>query len=337
MVAVSVVVPTRNRKELLAKAVCSVARQTMTDVEIIVVDDASTDGTPSIFSELERLCSPLKGGFIGLRRESAGGACAARNMGIEVARGKLIAFLDSDDLWHPTKLAQQLAAIGDERRAFCYTGRFRTDDCYRPIAIQLPSPKTDPGTAIIKSNFIGTLSSVVVHADVIRAVDGFDLSLQAAQDWDFYIRVLAGSHLSRMAQVRAPLTLYNDGGRARITSDPRARLISHLAIYRHHQRGVLSQQELGSVYRNIAESLQECRRARLANSFFARHLANEGHSLRANIVRMLPFGLPIKKWRYSYYAWRNWLRRLSREQRHLDRRYFEGFRPVLDFELPQHT
>lgn len=334
MVAISVVVPTRNRKELLAKAVCSVARQTMTDVEIIVVDDASTDGTPSTFSKLERLCSPLKGGFIGLRRESTGGACAARNMGIDVAQGKLIAFLDSDDLWHPTKLARQLAAIGNERRALCYTGRFRTDARYRPIAIQLPSPKTDPGTAIIKSNFIGTLSSVLVHADVIRAVNGFDMSLRAGQDWDFYIRVLANS---RLAQVRAPLTLYNDGGRARITSDPRARLISHLAIYRHHQRGVLSQQELGSVYRNIAESLQECRRARMANSFFARHLANEGHSLRANIVRALPFGLPIKRWRYSHYVWRNWVRRLSSEQRHSDRRYFEGFRPVLDFELSQHT
>src|SRR5262245_58997629 len=99
---VSVVVPCYNRKDMVAKAVNSALAQTMGSIEVIVVDDGSTDGVGSTLAEIKDV--RLKVVHLG---RNTGGA-HARNVGIENATGKYIALLDSDDWWHPTKLANQL-------------------------------------------------------------------------------------------------------------------------------------------------------------------------------------------------------------------------------------
>src|SRR6059058_153404 len=97
---VSVVIPTFNSADYLAQAIQSVLAQTYQDFEIIVVDDASTDTTEeAVRPYAKRIC------YV---RQEPGGPSMARNRGILQARGELIAFLDADDLWRPTKLARQV-------------------------------------------------------------------------------------------------------------------------------------------------------------------------------------------------------------------------------------
>src|SRR5262245_49867936 len=95
---VTVVIPTRNRACVLRRAVDSVLRQTVTDFELIVVDDASTDGTEALVGSIRD--SRVR--YIKCR--NGVGASAARNIGIRAARGRFVAFQDSDDEWLPAKL-----------------------------------------------------------------------------------------------------------------------------------------------------------------------------------------------------------------------------------------
>jgi hypothetical protein len=103
---VSVVVPTYNRAVPLRQAITSALRQTWTDLEVVVVDDGSTDDTPAVVADMAR-CD----GRVRYLRRPNGGVAAARNTALSKCRGGLIAFLDSDDAWQPWKLRSQVAVL----------------------------------------------------------------------------------------------------------------------------------------------------------------------------------------------------------------------------------
>lgn len=117
MTAVSVILPTHDRERFLRQAIASVFAQSHTDWELLVVDDGSTDATPEI---LEAIPDPRLRTL--RRRRPSGGAAVPRNLGLAAATGEWVAFLDSDDLWHPAKLARQLAALAASGADWCYTG-----------------------------------------------------------------------------------------------------------------------------------------------------------------------------------------------------------------------
>ncbi len=109
MTDVSVIIPTRNRRQLLELTLRSVLWQRDVDFEVIVVDDGCTDDTPQMLRDLRdpRIRT--------VRHERSQGVSAARNHGIAEARGEWVAFLDDDDLWAPDKLTQQLDALAPKR------------------------------------------------------------------------------------------------------------------------------------------------------------------------------------------------------------------------------
>lgn len=107
---ISVVIPAYNREGTIREAVESVLAQTWTDLEVIVVDDGSTDATADVVEAIP------DGRVRCIRREN-GGACRARNAGIDAARGEYVAFQDSDDLWLPEKLEKQMQALEDSGAA----------------------------------------------------------------------------------------------------------------------------------------------------------------------------------------------------------------------------
>ncbi|HUA33242.1 MAG TPA: glycosyltransferase family 2 protein [Candidatus Binataceae bacterium] len=183
---VSVIIPTYNRHAMLREAIASVLAQPDVDFELIIVDDGSTDGTSRLLGELTKRDPRL----IATHTEHRGPA-AARNRGVELARASWIAFLDSDDLWVPTKLARQLDFM---RRNPAY----QIAQC-QEIWIR-GGRRVNPGARHVKQAgdiFIRSLrtclispSAVIISAKLFRRFDGFDDSMNAAEDYDLWLRIL---------------------------------------------------------------------------------------------------------------------------------------------------
>lgn len=272
---VSVVIPTYNRTSLLRRALNSVVQQTVQPSEVIIVDDCSE---AAILAEVESLVTSFSA-LLNIKliiNDKNSGANNARNRGIFAAVGRYLAFLDSDDLWLPEKLERQVEEIErakatSNKPVLSATGRYRVNGHGELIARQFGGYVLD-GDKIRKSNFIGTLSSVVVETTIAREVHGFDEALPASQDWDFYIRL---SEFVQYVGVAQPLCVYVDHDHDRITLDYRKKLRGHLAIYRNHIRHRVSRRDTirGEFLRNIAEDYQELGKTPKAAYFFANALA----------------------------------------------------------------
>jgi glycosyltransferase involved in cell wall biosynthesis len=185
---VSVVIPSYNRGAMLIEAVESVLAQSFTDIEIIVIDDGSTDPTEALIQPyLDRIT---------FRRQQNAGVAAARNHGIRLARGAFICFLDSDDQWRPNKLAVQLAVarsrpeyglIASEIQAFDDRGLVEGRGKASMYKIRNGRVLDD----LLFSNWIQT-STVMVRRECLEKVGGFDEDVgQFGEDWLLWMRIAA--------------------------------------------------------------------------------------------------------------------------------------------------
>lgn len=185
MPKVSVIIPTYNRLPMLKEAVDSVLAQDFEDFELIVVDDGSTDGTGE---EIKRYGGRVKL----LRHDENRGVSAARNKGILHARGKYIAFLDSDDLWVKGKLKMQVAFLDDNPHyPLCYTDEIwiRKGKRVNPM---LKHAKFS-GWIFEKCLPLCIISpsSAVMRRTLFSKVGLFDEALPVCEDYDFWLRVSA--------------------------------------------------------------------------------------------------------------------------------------------------
>jgi glycosyltransferase involved in cell wall biosynthesis len=200
--AVSVVIPTHNRRGLLPIAIRSVLVQTFQDFEVLVVDDASTDATIDLRREF---CdSRLRW----LQHDTPRGGAAARNTGIVHSRGEYIAFLDDDDEWYPTKLARQMDVILNSPRQVgaVYTGYRIVDRASGAVRERItPSRRGDLHADLLASNPIGGASSVLVRRACLDKVGLFDERLPSLQDRDLWIRIARQFHFD---YVEEPLLNY---------------------------------------------------------------------------------------------------------------------------------
>lgn len=181
---VSVVVPVYNSEEDIFTTLQSVFDQTYSNLEIVVVDDGSTDDSLAILRRL--------GDRIVLVSQKNGGAAAARNRGAREASGKWIAFLDADDVWAPDKIEAQMNSMGDACWSYTdcvFAGGVNDGRRDSEFSEKLSGMIFDK---LILSNFIGT-SSVLVCRDVYLASGGFDESLCSIEDWELWLR-LAKEH-----------------------------------------------------------------------------------------------------------------------------------------------
>jgi glycosyltransferase involved in cell wall biosynthesis len=182
--AVSVIIPTYNRRETLERALQSVYAQVYSDYEIILVDDASTDGTaawlPAAHPKVKLIVLPQNQG-----------AAAARNVGIQSAQGEVIAFLDSDDEWHPDYLEQQLRALAAQPEAvLSYTRHYAVvSGNSRGHVVTCPLNPSDLVRSMLLGNFIQTLSVVVMPKWALDAVGLFDERLLICHDRELYLRL----------------------------------------------------------------------------------------------------------------------------------------------------
>lgn len=180
---VSVVIPTRDRWSLLNRALGTALAQVGVDLEVIVVDDGSSDGTPS------RLRAAAHPRVRLVARPQSMGVAEARNLAIGMARGEWLAFLDDDDVWAPDKLRRQLDAAGPGV-SFVYTGALVIDGAGRVTGVRRTAGVDELEPGLFETNLVGTPSGVMARTDLLRRLGGFDRAFGILADWDLWIRLM---------------------------------------------------------------------------------------------------------------------------------------------------
>ena len=189
---ISVIIPTYNRESSIEAAVRSVINQTYSNLEIIIIDDGSTDNT-------EQIISNIQDDRITYHRQENGGASKARNTGVALATSDIIAFHDSDDIWRPEKLESQMNYWNEHPQyEFIYCGFVM--HCNDGSVINAPVYQDGTklsgnifDTLLIK-NMVGT-PAMLMKKEVFEEVNGFDTSLPCFEDWDLALRIARNHQL----------------------------------------------------------------------------------------------------------------------------------------------
>ncbi len=234
MPLVSIVIPAYNCSLYIAQTINSIlAQEGPNDIEILVVDDGSTDNTGEIARNLGRLVRVIE--------QRNGGVSAARNRGINEAKGEFIALVDHDDYWFPRKLINQLAAFQahpDVDVVYSDFIRWRVDSDGKfkdPSAFaseSLPQGVDDQFSGWIYHQMLldswVLTSTALVRSHSVLASGGFDNSLPFSEDWDFWLRI---SKESKFLKLREKSTLYRQhaeqGSRIIRSIDYRTRLLEN--------------------------------------------------------------------------------------------------------------
>lgn len=233
---VSAIIPTHNRSDLLKRAIESVVEQTWENIEIVVVDDASDDGTSELLEQLSK-----KHRITVIRNEIAKGAAASRNIAIENSTGEFITGLDDDDFWRPKRVEFLMEEFEDGYSAVCSNDRMMMGEkefvWKKPSVISLDD--------LLFYNRVG--NQVLTKKEYLQVIGGYDEELPSAQDYDLWIRLA-----EKFGPIRtAPHTLQvinMDEDMDRITtSDDQIR--GYHACYEKHQAKMNEQQKKYQNYR----------------------------------------------------------------------------------------
>lgn len=210
MPKVTVIIPSYNCEAYIAETIDSILNQTFRDIELIVVDDGSTDRTQEI---VESFGAPVR-----LIRQTNARVCAARNRGIREAKGEFICLMDHDDYWYPEKLARQLEEFEKHPEAGAVFSTFIR--WHRDGSGNFPLPESYDRTSFpddIDPEFSGWIyhqflidcwmltSSAMFRKEVFEKCGVFDEALPYSEDWELWFRI---SREYPMMQLRRPTTLY---------------------------------------------------------------------------------------------------------------------------------
>lgn len=183
MAGISIVIPVFNGESTIKKTLTSVFQQSWQDFEIWVIDDGSTDDS---LSEIRSFSDPR----LQVISQANQGVIASRNLGIQCARGKYIAFLDADDLWLPEKLSRQVQQLEQTgaTAVYCWSDTINAED-----------KLIRPGERVVcngfvyhellRKSFIETPSNLMVCRSAVEDIGGFDPQITQLEDWDFNLRL----------------------------------------------------------------------------------------------------------------------------------------------------
>lgn len=228
---VSVVIPAYNCERYIAQTLASVLAQTHGAIEVLVVDDGSTDRTPSIVAE--------HGHPVRLIRQANQGVCVARNKGFEASRGEYVCFLDHDDYWFPWKLRRQIEAFG----AHPQTGVVCTDfAAWLPVESVFPDPAAlapnydlPPTVDEVFSGWVyhsflidgwALMSTAMFRREVLARCGGFDRALPYSEDWDLFLRLSRNYPFIKLSPASTLYRQHPDQGSRKLRDiDYRTRLL----------------------------------------------------------------------------------------------------------------
>lgn len=228
---VSIVVPTYSRPVFLERALKSIYAQTYPNWELLVVDDNDPGSearreTESLLAEHSRVTY--------LKHKQNKGGSAARNTGIQAARGEFVAFLDDDDEWLPEKLSKQMAvfAKSDKDVALVYTGSRHVYPETSQNVEQVPNLSGSVLEPLIRENVIGTTSTVVCRREALLTVGMFDETLPASQDYDLFFRLAQHYKFAVLPEV---LTLSHRHNQGNIGSNVAGKVVAYTTFYAKHK------------------------------------------------------------------------------------------------------
>jgi cellulose synthase/poly-beta-1,6-N-acetylglucosamine synthase-like glycosyltransferase len=296
MASVSVVITTYNRAQLLPRAIES-AQQAGSDLEVIVVDDCSTDETPDV-------CASLNG-IRYVRLSSNKGLANARNVGIAESSSEYIAFLDDDDLRLPNSIQGQLRTLeSDPRYAFCY-GPTLIADSRRQLptgeVYPLECPQGDIYWELLENNFV-PMPSVLARKSSLLELDCFNRQFDLTADWDMWLRL---SERWLVAAVDEPVAIYRKAiaESEQMCSNPAELCKEGVQVQRMALNSARartgSRKQRNYVKRKFRDTAYEILMAEATSSL---HDGNT-QSARANIVRAFRF----RPFRTLVSGWLPWL------------------------------
>jgi GT2 family glycosyltransferase len=213
----SVVIPTYNRAVKVVRAVESVLAQTLADYEVWVVDDGSSDDTAQRLAPYQERIHYL--------RQANGGVAAARNRGIQASSGRYIALLDSDDRWHPHKLAAMARAITAYPQAGLFYSQFEAVD-EAGQRLWVDRSRVVRGSAyhtLLRGDFLAT-SSAVIQRECLDFAGGFDPLMTPCEDWDLWLRISRKYSLHLVPEI---LVAFEHIPHDKLSSNTRAWLAAH--------------------------------------------------------------------------------------------------------------
>lgn len=180
---ISVIIPTYNSARYICETIDSVLSQTYKNFEILVIDDGSTDNTRNRLKQYEN--------SINYTYKKNEGVSIARNYGIEKAKGEYLAFLDSDDIWKPTKLEKQINTIENQSEAIaCFTLTEYFDESGNVVnKSEFPNYADLTEALLLYSCVIGPPSSFMMHRSIFEKIGGFDPNFSQCADWDMWLRL----------------------------------------------------------------------------------------------------------------------------------------------------
>jgi len=197
---VSIVVPMFNAQQTIAETLSSISEQTLRDWELIVVDDGSTDSSPSMVEDFSDTCT----NSVRLIKTRNMGGASARNTGIGASRGEFVALLDSDDLWHPSKLTLQIDAMRATPTAIgCGAGYEFLKHGHKRSAGRT-FPWSSPATLkwlVLEAYGPALNSTLMIKRSELEVLGGFDSSLLFAEDLDLGLRLVNTGKVVTVEQV----------------------------------------------------------------------------------------------------------------------------------------
>ncbi len=220
---ISVVIPTYNRPDFLKKAIKTVLNQTYRNLEILIIDDASTVNNQKNINNFD------DNRIIYFKNKTRRGAPYSRNVGIKNAKGRFIAFLDDDDEWMPRKLEEQLKAFDDPAvgLAVCYSfdKRFGRERISKP-------PKSITYKDLLKSFNLSSTSSYLIRGELFDEIGYFDLGLPSAQEYDLALRISKNYAVKTVPDV----LMIQNTSEGQISENWARKLKGIMALYKKHAK-----------------------------------------------------------------------------------------------------
>ncbi len=287
-VVVSVIVPTYNRESLVLDALESVKSQSYRPIQLVIVDDGSSDSTVQVV-DTWRLDNEESDFKIDVTTQPNSGGNVARNKGISLTTGKLISFLDSDDVWHPHKIELQVAEIlKDEKIGAVYCG---LQHVVLPSNQVTSKQKHDYPTGrllakILICDVTNPTSTYMVRRAVFEKVGVFDETLEARQDWDMWIRIASKFHISCVPEI---LVDFRDHDGPRTISNP--------------QREITAYSKILTKYENLYRELTWVQR-RMAYAAYFRRMGRVYFHKNISWFKAVGFSIrSILNWPFAFDSW----------------------------------